>query len=60
MAIAPDLSYVADRRPEREWHLQHFLHPTSVSPDSIMPKFPFTDQELNDLTNYMLTLESGA
>ena len=58
-AIAPDLSFVADRRPEREWHLQHFRDPRSVSPNSFMPKFPLTDRELNDLTNYILTLKSG-
>ena len=58
-AIAPDLSFVADRRPEREWHLKHFQDPTSVSPGSFMPKFPLTDPELNDLTNYVLTLKSG-
>ncbi len=59
-AIAPDLSFVADRRPEREWHLKHFRDPASVSPGSFMPKFPLSDHELNDLTNYMLTLKSGA
>lgn len=58
-AIAPDLSFVADRRPEREWHLKHFRDPRSVSPNSFMPKFPLTDRELNDLTNYVLTLKSG-
>ena len=47
-ALAPDLSYVADRRPEREWHIQHFLDPLSVSPGSFMPKFPLTDKEVND------------
>jgi ubiquinol-cytochrome c reductase cytochrome b subunit len=55
-AVGPDLSYVADRRPEREWHLRHFRDPQAVSPGSIMPKFPLTDQELNDLTSYILTL----
>ena len=59
-AIAPDLSYVADRRPEREWHLRHFRDPASVSPGSFMPKYSLPDQELNDLTNYILTLKSGA
>ena len=57
--LAPDLSYVADRRPDREWHLQHFKDPQSVSPGSFMPKFPLNDKQLNDLTNYMLTLKSG-
>ena len=59
-AIAPDLSYVADRRPEREWHLRHFRDPASVSPGSFMPKYSLPDRELNDLTNYMLTLKSEA
>src|SRR5213594_1810008 len=55
-AIGPELSYVGDRRPEREWHFKHFRNPQSVSPGSIMPKFPLTDQELHDLTSYMLSL----
>ena len=55
-AVGPDLSFVGDARPEREWHLKHFRNPQSVSPGSIMPKFPLTEQELNDLTSYMLSL----
>lgn len=57
--VGPDLSFVADRRPDRDWHLQHFKEPQSVSPGSFMPKFPLNDKQLNDLTNYMLTLKSG-
>ncbi len=56
-AIGPDLSYVGDRRPEREWHLRHFRNPQAVNPGSIMPKFPLTDEELNNLTSYMLSLK---
>ena len=55
-AVGPDLSYVGDRRPDRGWHMKHFRDPSSVSPGSIMPKFPLTDEELNDLASYMLTL----
>ena len=55
-AVGPDLSFVGDQRPDREWHLKHFRDPQSVSPGSIMPKFPLTDQELQDLTSYILTL----
>jgi quinol-cytochrome oxidoreductase complex cytochrome b subunit len=55
-AIGPDLSFVGDQRPDREWHLKHFRDPQSVSPGSIMPKFPLKDQELQDLTSYMLSL----
>jgi ubiquinol-cytochrome c reductase cytochrome b subunit len=58
--LAPDLSFVADRRPDRAWHIQHFKDPPSVSPGSFMPKFPLDEKQLNDLTNYMLTLKSGS
>lgn len=56
-AIGPDLSYVGDARPDREWHLKHFHDPQSVTPGSIMPKFPLTETELQDLTSYMLNLK---
>lgn len=59
-AVAPDLSFVGDSRPDREWHLKHFRDPQSVSPGSFMPKFPLTDQQLNDLTSYMLSLKKGS
>lgn len=56
-AVAPDLSFVGDERPDREWHLRHFRDPASVSPGSFMPKFPLTEAQLNDLTSYMLSLK---
>ena len=56
--VGPDLSFVGDRRPEREWHLRHFSNPQSVSPGSIMPKFTLSDQDKNDLASYMLSLKS--
>ena len=56
-ALAPDLSYVGDVRSDREWHVKHFRDPQSVSPGTIMPKFPLTEPELNDLTSYMLSLK---
>jgi ubiquinol-cytochrome c reductase cytochrome b subunit len=59
-AVGPDLSFVGDVRPERAWHLKHFRDPQSVSPGSIMPKFPLNEQELNDLTSYMLSLKRPA
>jgi ubiquinol-cytochrome c reductase cytochrome b subunit len=55
-AIGPDLSFVGDVRPEREWHLKHFRDPQSVSPGSIMPKLPLTEPDLHDLSSYMLSL----
>ncbi len=59
-AVGPDLSYVGDTRSEREWHLRHFRDPQSVSPGSFMPKFPLNDQQLNDLTSYMLSLKRSS
>jgi len=56
-AVGPDLSYEGDTRPDRDWHLRHFRDPQSVSPGSIMPKFPLTDQQLNDLSTYVLSLK---
>ena len=50
-------SYEGDARPDREWHFKHFRDPQSVSPGSIMPKFPLTEAELHDLTSYMLSLK---
>jgi ubiquinol-cytochrome c reductase cytochrome b subunit len=56
-AVAPDLSAVGDKRPDREWHVKHFRDPQSVSPGSFMPKFPLSDEQLHDLTSYMLSLK---
>jgi ubiquinol-cytochrome c reductase cytochrome b subunit len=56
-AVGPDLSFVGDTRPDREWHLKHFRDPQSVSPGSFMPKFPLTDPQLEDLASYMLSLK---
>src|SRR5213593_4327405 len=57
-AIGPDLSYVGDQR-DRDWLIKHFRDPQSTSPGSIMPKFLLSEQELNDLTAYMLSLRKG-
>jgi ubiquinol-cytochrome c reductase cytochrome b subunit len=59
-AIGPDLSYEGDARPDRAWHIKHFRDPQSVSPGSIMPKFPLTETELQDLTSYILSLKRTA
>lgn len=58
--VGPDLSYVADRRPDRQWYLRHYRNPQSMSPGSIMPAFSLPEQDLNDLASYMLSLKSEA
>ncbi|MCH9626892.1 MAG: hypothetical protein S4CHLAM2_05230 [Chlamydiales bacterium] len=37
--IGPDLSRVGIKRPHRDWHMSHFISPTSESKGSIMPSF---------------------
>jgi len=58
--VGPDLSYVADQRPDRQWHLRHYRDPRSVSPGSTMPAFSLADKDLNDLASYMLSLKGQA
>ncbi len=58
-AVGPDLSFVGTTRPDRDWHIRHFKNPAAVSPGSFMPKFPLNDQQLTDLTSYMLSLKRG-
>ncbi len=55
-AVAPDLSYVGDSQ-DRDWLIRHFRDPQALVPDSNMPQYGLNEQELNDLTNYMLTLK---
>ncbi len=55
-AVGPDLSYVGAAR-DRDWLVRHFMDPRSVVPDSIMPAYPLTPAELDDLTRYMLSLK---
>lgn len=57
--VGPDLSYVGDARPDRQWHLRHLRDPQSVSPGSIMPPFVLEEKDLNDLASYLLSLKAG-
>ena len=58
--MGPDLSYVGNRRTDRDWHIRHLRDPTSVSPGSIMPKFPLSDREMDDLASFLLSLKGAA
>lgn len=53
----PDLTSVAKRHPDKNWHIKHFKLPESVVSDSAMPDFSsLSDEELSVLADYMLTL----
>lgn len=55
--IGPDLTHVAARRPDADWHYRHFRDPRAVVPGSIMPGIELSDKELKELTEYILTLK---
>jgi len=53
----PDLTSVGTRR-DREWLIGHFKDPKAFVPNSAMPSFGhLSEQELNDLTDYMVELK---
>ena len=53
----PDLTKVGGRR-DRAWLLGHFKDPKAYVPDSAMPPYGhLSDQELSDLTEYMVSLK---
>jgi ubiquinol-cytochrome c reductase cytochrome b subunit len=54
--IGPDLTHVAARRPDADWHVRHFKDPKAMVPGSVMPKIELTDKELRELADYMLIL----
>ena len=54
--VGPDLTHVGSKR-NADWLIRHFKDPQAVVPGSLMPKFPMSDTELHDLTEYMLSLK---
>lgn len=54
--VGPDLTRVGSKR-DRDWLLRHFRDPQAVSPGSIMPKVTLPEKELNELTDYMISLK---
>ncbi len=53
----PDLTKVGSRR-DREWLHEHFEEPQKLVPGSAMPSYKhLSDQALNDLTDYMVSLK---
>lgn len=53
--IGPDLANVGARR-DTQWIFDHFKDPKKVSPETIMPKFGFSDDEARALTLFVLSL----
>jgi ubiquinol-cytochrome c reductase cytochrome b subunit len=54
--IGPELSHVGSKH-DGDWLMRHFKDPQAMSPGSIMPKVMLQEKELNELTDYMLSLK---
>lgn len=53
----PDITYVGGKR-DKAWLTGHFKEPSKYVPNSAMPAYGnLKEKELNDLTDYMLTLK---
>ena len=53
----PDLTHVGSKK-DRVWLFGHFKDPKAYVPNSVMPGFGhLSEQELNDLTDYMVSLK---
>jgi len=56
--VAASLTDVGNRRMEL-WLIEHFKSPRGVVPYSLMPDFRLSEEEVEELTEYMLTLRTG-
>jgi cytochrome c oxidase cbb3-type subunit 2 len=45
MRTGPDLLNIGARQPSRDWHLTHLYNPRLVTPQSLMPPFPWLFEE---------------
>ncbi len=56
--IGPDLTYIADRKDKRAWHIKNLKNPQQFADDSPMPAFEgkLTENEIGKIVDYLLTL----
>jgi quinol-cytochrome oxidoreductase complex cytochrome b subunit len=53
----PDLSNVVAKKRTKEWLAKYIKDPKSVSKWTTMPKYDLSEEELNDLTEFILSLD---
>jgi mono/diheme cytochrome c family protein len=53
--LGPPLNGVSKRR-DRAWLERHFRDPQGVSPSTVMPAYKFSDKEMDDICQYLLSL----
>jgi cbb3-type cytochrome c oxidase subunit III len=51
-----DFSHVAEKRSVSAWFAEHFRAPSALVPDSAMPALGLTEQQIDGLVFYMLSL----
>ncbi|MFO7171602.1 MAG: cbb3-type cytochrome c oxidase subunit II [Bacillota bacterium] len=53
----PDLKFVGDRLPSKDWHIGHLKNPRAYDPRSIMPSYAhLPEEELEALAEYLVSL----
>ena len=55
--MAPDLTKVGSKR-DHDWLFGHFKDPQKYVKNSAMPPVQLSDEEIGQLTAYMLTLKA--
>jgi ubiquinol-cytochrome c reductase cytochrome b subunit len=53
--MGPSLNGLS-RRQTKDWVMRHFVDPQKLSPGSLMPPYKLPENDLNNLTLYLLTL----
>lgn len=57
----PDLAWVGDRLPDKNYHIVHLKNPRATMPGSIMPAFDHLPRaDLEALAAYLVSLKSGS
>ena len=55
MKVGPALNGLATRR-SRSWVEEHFVKPEELSPGTMMPPYPLSKKDMDNLTTYLFTL----
>jgi len=57
--IGPDLTFIADKKGDRAWHIQNLKNPQQFAQESPMPAFDgkVPDADLGKIADYVLTLK---
>ncbi len=51
-----DFTHIQGEHTVRQWLVEHFKRPSEISPGSLMPELELNEGQIQDLTEYMLSL----